>query len=68
MPIQTGTGAGTLPFHIKGEINKIAVRRGLFAKKAALEQATQYQAIRDTMAVPSATYEQSRRLLSDDLS
>jgi hypothetical protein len=55
VPIQTGTGASTLPFRIKGEINKVAVRRGLFAKKAALEQATQYQAIRDTMAVPSAT-------------
>ena len=49
VPIQTGTGASTLPFRIKGEINKIAVRRGLFAKKADLEQTNQYKAIRDTM-------------------
>ena len=54
VPIQTGTGASTLPFRIKGEINKVAVRRGLFAKKAALEQANQYQASRHTMAVPNA--------------
>jgi site-specific DNA recombinase len=54
VPIQTGTGADRLPFRIKGEINKIAVRRGLFAKKAALEQANQYQASRHTMAVPNA--------------
>jgi hypothetical protein len=38
-------GADRLPFRIKGEINKVAVRRGLFAKKAALEQANQYQVI-----------------------
>ena len=55
VPIQTGTGADRLPFRIKGEINKVAVRRGLFAKKVALEQANQYQAIRTIMAVPSGT-------------
>jgi hypothetical protein len=55
VPIQTVTGADRVPFRIKGEINKVAVRRGLFAKKAALEQANQYQGIRKTMAVSSAT-------------
>jgi hypothetical protein len=55
VPIQTYSGSGTLPFRIKGEINKVAVRRGLFAKKVALEQANQYQAIRAIMAVPSGT-------------
>jgi hypothetical protein len=36
VPIQTGAGAGTLPFRIKGEINKVAVRRGLFASRRLL--------------------------------
>jgi hypothetical protein len=33
VPMQAASGPGTLPFRIKGEINKVAVRGGLFAKK-----------------------------------
>ena len=57
VPMQAASGPGTLPFRIKGEINKVAVRRGLFAKKAGLEPANQYQAIRDIIAVPSGPLE-----------
>jgi hypothetical protein len=53
VPVETGTGSDTLPFRIKDEINKGAVSRGLLAKKAALEQANQYLALHETMALPS---------------
>ena len=54
VPMQAASGPGTLPFRIKGEINKVAVRGGLFAKKTSLELANQYQARRETMAVSRA--------------
>jgi hypothetical protein len=55
VPIADDSGASSIPFRIKGNINHVAVRRGLFAKKAVLEQANRYQAPHDTMIVPSAT-------------
>jgi hypothetical protein len=36
VPIAHGTGGRSIPFRIKDNINHVAVRRGLFAKKAAL--------------------------------
>jgi hypothetical protein len=37
VPVTARSGASSIPFRIKGEINRVAVRRGLFAR-AALEQ------------------------------
>jgi hypothetical protein len=58
VPVTAGPGASSIPFRIKGEINHVAVRKGLFAK-AALEQADQYHAVRETMALSAATDEPS---------
>ena len=54
VPATAGSGASSIPFRIKGEINNVAVRKGLFAK-VALEQADKYPAVRETMALSAAT-------------
>jgi hypothetical protein len=55
VPVTAGSGASSIPFRIKGEINRVAVRRGLFAREAAREQANQYQPLREAVALPAAT-------------
>jgi site-specific DNA recombinase len=54
VPVAAGSGASSIPFRIKGEINRVAVRRGLFAR-AELEQANQYHALGQAVALPTAT-------------
>jgi hypothetical protein len=54
VPLASGSGASSIPFRIKGEINHVAVRKGLFAK-AALEQANQYHALGEAVALPTVT-------------
>jgi hypothetical protein len=54
VPVAASSASSTIPFRIKGEINQIAVRRGLFAK-AALEQANQYHPLRETVPLQAVT-------------
>jgi hypothetical protein len=54
VPLAAGSGASSIPFRIKGEINQVAVRRGLFAK-TALEQANQYHPLREAVPLPAVT-------------
>ena len=55
VPVTASSGASSIPFRIEGEINHVAVRKGLFAREAAREQANQYQPLRDTVALPAPT-------------
>jgi hypothetical protein len=52
--VTAGSGVSSVPFRIQGEINQVAVRRGLFAR-AAVEQANQYHPVREAVALPGAT-------------
>jgi site-specific DNA recombinase len=54
VPVADGSSGSSIPFRIKGEINQVAVRKGLFAK-AALEQSKQYHVLRAAVVLPAAT-------------